>query len=706
MHKRFSSKGTQRTKSSKNLVFDPSKELGTGSPVVEAKEFFPGHQEFFFIFIMSADCFSFGIHLKNRLKDAILSLLSAHSLKGLERRLSRLQVFARFLGLLIFSPCWHEQGLMGGVKEAKVFSFDPGLPLFQLIESAWKERRLVITVPWVVEFLRMARWSPALRKSENFKRLLSLLLGIHYRITCGENESSDALSVNMQQVSLCFETLVGDIIGLERAVSIPAVSVVEQDALPIAPEASKPLDALDLRLSTSVLFTSNPHVEELFALLSSLTHKQTKPSGVSRKLTPYSIRGGMNGSSIDPLHSSVSTPSPMKSKRILASDITNDLGAELGRKHANSAILGKLVESFFHQHRDLKELCDFVVDQTLRNVATKLRVECVVPFLEKEMDVKSEIAGTDEGAQKDIEGRAIEASRTFLAMHVERSIRQSLDILCPPEIQPRVRDVATKLSISYAIRLGDATVDALVRLESKKLALDKGRQVKKEVTTAEPQGEDDDPSRKNQNEWIMFKDALSALRDALASRMWESRPDRMAIIVRNAKDVLPYSNGKGFEHVRGFLQTTESRSLPVLQWCLRNPPDDAQLCWRIAADYLGVISVLAETRMEDSREVFMTTVKEYFSAGESMDSFIELGLSDANEDCVFLCRLLARLMDVQIIPSARLQDSLIRALHGSNKGRDFCECFISQVHKRQDEGKVENEVSLAKLRQELENPDR
>ena len=120
-----------------------------------------------------------------------------------------------------------------------------------------------------------------LHKSEMIKRLLVLLVGIHHQISRDMNEASDNLSVNMQMVSLHFETLFGDIIGLDRAASLSIAAIVEPNTLAEETRKSKPLNASTLQLNNSLLFSSNPHIEKLFALLSSLTQNQAKLPGLS-----------------------------------------------------------------------------------------------------------------------------------------------------------------------------------------------------------------------------------------------------------------------------------------------------------------------------------------------------------------------------------------------------------------------------------------
>lgn len=636
----------------------------------------------------------------------MLNLVSSDATKGFEKRLSHLHLLSRFLGLLVFSPSWHESELPNGMQFDAILKFDPEIPLLGMVERAWKERHLVYTIPWVVEFLRMARWSPTLQKSETFKRLLGLLVGIHHQISRDMNEASDSLSVNMQMVSLYFEALFGDIIGLDRAASLSVANIMEPNTLAeVNLKSKQPLDASTLHLSNSLLFSSNPHVGELFALLSSLTQSQAKLSGSSRKLTPYSVGGGIASSS-DPLRSSNSiSASPIKSTRSNASGFRNDQVIRATGPDEHSAILAKLVDAFFHQHRDLKELCEFIVNQTLKVVAVRIRDECVIPFLKKRLCAMTETLGPGLNIAEKVEEEAIVASRSFLVAQLENNIPQTLALLCPPKIQPRVRDVAAKLSISHATQLGEATVDSLVHLESKKLGLDKAQKAKKMATISRTQSSQvDQRDTKDRLNFPALKDTVMTLRDALTNRTWERTPDQMAAIVKNAKEELSKWENGGLSSVRGFFGSIEHASVPLLQWSLQTR------AWRITADFLGLLSLLV-LKSEGSQSRFTMPVTTYFAENGQIDAFIEMGLDDGSErsatnpgELVFMAGLLVELINARIVPSVQLEAALLRSLHGCDKGRILCQHFISNIDEsRNGREEIEsNLMNLTRLRHELD----
>jgi hypothetical protein len=50
---------------------------------------------------------------------------------------------------------------------------------------------------------------------------------------------------------------------------------------------------------------------------------------------------------------------------------------------ATASIQAKLVDAFFHQHRDLKEICEFAVNRVLKNVSNRVASECIRPVFDE-----------------------------------------------------------------------------------------------------------------------------------------------------------------------------------------------------------------------------------------------------------------------------------------------------------------------------------
>ena len=147
-------------------------------------------------------------------------------------------------------------------------------------------------------------------------------------------------------------------------------------------------------------------------------------------------------------------------------------------------------------------------------------------------------AGTKEGDSLLDDRKCRSISNGLVACSMDP--KQTLALLCPPRIPPRVRDdVAAKLSISHAIQLWEATVDSQVHLESKKLLLDKGQKAKKQSAISRRQSlQVNEDVTEDRLKFLTLKSIVMTLRDALTNHTWERSPDLMAAVMRNAKEEL------------------------------------------------------------------------------------------------------------------------------------------------------------------------
>jgi hypothetical protein len=279
---------------------------------------------------------------------------------------------------------------------------------------------------------------------------------------------------------------------------------------------------------------------------------------------------------------------------------------------------------------------------------------------------------------------------------LETTIPESLAILCPPNIQPRVSDVAGKLSISHAIRIGESTIEALVQLESKKLSLDKARMSKKQAAASEAQTEPGKLDTRDQLKVAGAEDALVTLRNALANRLWERRIDCMAAVVSNAREALLNSENVHATSVRGILTALELGAVPLLQCCLKENSRDSRILWGVAKDFLGVMTLLLSESEAFSHEVFKTKVASYFSDEGPLDTLIELSLKNSGDarDQEKITGLLHDVVRVKLIPSAKLEVALIRALHSHDNGLILCQHFLSHADELSNGSNDESEKHL------------
>jgi hypothetical protein len=225
LHKRFSSKvGPSKGRSVQVLSVVKDEQ----SLEKEAHQFFPGHQEFFFIFLQAADSYNFGVHLKSRLVAGIKDLERQNELNGFQERLARQQLLAKFLGVLLFSPNWHPSGVSDVLKSASTEDLeiwtsvtDIPLPLCDFIENAQNEHRLFGTIPWILELLRMAKWDKISIQSRSIQSVVTKLTSLRNRIQTN-------LSPNLQLIAFCLESFVHEIGCLRFTHSLPLLPQSEQ----------------------------------------------------------------------------------------------------------------------------------------------------------------------------------------------------------------------------------------------------------------------------------------------------------------------------------------------------------------------------------------------------------------------------------------------------------------------------------------------
>ena len=156
---RFTSKSGQTNKSSRKLRID---QKGTSSSAkTMPQQSFTGHQEFFFLFLQAGDSYKFNMHMKRRLAQMITEMSAVNATKGLCEHISKTQMLAKFLGLLVFSSNWDfsdDNSSSDSIVEHEEVSNLSPINVKNCIESAWKHFRLIVVIPWVVQYLGMMKW--------------------------------------------------------------------------------------------------------------------------------------------------------------------------------------------------------------------------------------------------------------------------------------------------------------------------------------------------------------------------------------------------------------------------------------------------------------------------------------------------------------------------------------------------------------------
>ena len=157
LHMRFTSKSGQTNKSSRKLRIDQKGQSSNANNTPEQSFTERGHQEFFFLFLQAGDSYKFNIHMKRRLAQMITEMSAVNDTKGLCEHISKTQMLAKFLGMLVFSPNWNVSSCSVQAEVEDTTNLAP-INIKECIEIAWKQMRLVVVIPWVVQYLRMMKW--------------------------------------------------------------------------------------------------------------------------------------------------------------------------------------------------------------------------------------------------------------------------------------------------------------------------------------------------------------------------------------------------------------------------------------------------------------------------------------------------------------------------------------------------------------------
>lgn len=474
LHMRFTSKSGQKSKSSRKLSLD---QKGSSFNEDSPEQSFQGHQEFFLIVLQAGDSYRFNTHLKRRLAQSISEMSTANETKGLCLHIAKLQLLAKFLGLLVFSPKW---GLSseGGCDVSDSDSLPP-LDLKMQITNAWNNYRLVVVIPWVVKFLDMMRWDASSKKLPYYVQVFSLLRAINLRCSSGR---SHHLQNNMVMVRLQLDALFHDVVGLVATQNLPTAKLPLRSATPIPSDSSAAaiqsfnqpknlaFDSMPLWFSKQFLNSSIPYFEDLFQLLSDLTSNNIRPGNIcTKKVRPRSISlGALNSGqkyvSRISLGGDVS-PSPWSNSRP-------------GTPTDKNGIKERLIDSFFHQHKVLQELCEVIVDRVIKNASQTIKLSCIQPMFEKEgtnyeeyFNTSSKMSLGDYKKMLESLGDDCKAAGDKLVRDsFSQTIKGALTLLAPPDTDPHVLEIASSLATSHAIKLGEQIVRSAVSDEKNNLS--------------------------------------------------------------------------------------------------------------------------------------------------------------------------------------------------------------------------------------------
>ena len=482
LHQRFTSKvgvvgkANQRNKSSQRLSLDPASNdqnndnnnIGSGGKMTSPDYHFSGNQEFFFRFMNFVDSYAFSIHLRNRLVALVTKMWLSNDTKGIEQRIMKMQMLSKFLGVLAFSPNWIDDNIALGTSLTNGME-DVTTPFFEIkrfVEKGWHERRLIVTIPWVVSFIQMISWDESSVRRPYYREAFSLLRKIHKWCVETMLDGLNHHSPNILLLSLQLESLFSDVVGLGE---IECISSFELN-LPSDNSASA-LDDLYFGFSEPFILSLSTHLDDLQKLvmnLSSVGSNQAITHGTSKKLKPYVLSS----------YPSTMTLSLIGEKQLQETVTTNNSGS-LHQTGEEDKIIGKMIESFFHQHKDLQSICDFIIDLSLKSASkdlNKLGVDFKVKesyfhhFSNSAMPLPDPV-DIDWYLKmlRNVEVDTYEPAIQDFNQVINAYITNAIDTIFPPDINSQVKDIAKSICISHACRKGDSIVTSFIRVEVKKV---------------------------------------------------------------------------------------------------------------------------------------------------------------------------------------------------------------------------------------------
>jgi hypothetical protein len=350
----------------------------------------------------------------------LLSIQSAE--RGLEKRVCDLLLMGRFLGVVVFSPNWRSSNIdWNKIQPAATLDTlcqleSIGLRMPSLVQASWERGTTLTFVPWVTDLLKLAKWDTFSLASRPFRQVLANLRCIQQLVTTSNVKILHGQSMKM--VSFALETFFDETFTLAKMTSLPQSNLLIERKLD--PHV---LDAVHVSLNKSTIFVLNPNIESLFNVIKEISETRPKTTAVS----PRKVRPSLIGSSQIQL-TSIEDPETV--------DVC--LGAT-NNKNQHTSVKKRLLASFFHLHRDIKDICDFCLSSTIKSVTTAVLAD-IMTLSVREIKVKEGISILNH--RKEI----LRLSEKKLVERVHGMISDGINLFKPPNTHPKVIEIAIKVT--------------------------------------------------------------------------------------------------------------------------------------------------------------------------------------------------------------------------------------------------------------------
>ncbi|NXT70878.1 CDAN1 protein, partial [Chaetops frenatus] len=419
---------------------------------------FPGCQQFFRDFILSAGSYQFNQHLMDSLCLKILELngltLVEHEhgdgeadmeeqdeKKRFTVALLSLRVLAKFLGFLVFLPYRTAEQPTRDLQDSALALRNQTLPVLdvlKLLRQSIRDQRSILTIPWIVEYLSLVdHIAPFL---DYYRKVFGLLLQVYRLMVLSEDK----------EMSFLNKLLILAVLGwLFQVPSVPEelffTADDRQERFVMDTVASaQALDFVPL-VDQQLLYTCCPYLGELRKLLASFVAGS----------------GGKNGGFIRKI-----TPTAAESLAPKASVTQRKLQVELE-------------QAFFHnQPPSLRRTVEFVAERVGSNCVKHIKATLVAELVQRaeamlQDKVKEEDVNHDklleevcthlyeEGAQALIKGREFCKKKGPEAVRVLLPEETSVAVLSSAE------NIAVELATERACGWLSANIAALIKREVK-----------------------------------------------------------------------------------------------------------------------------------------------------------------------------------------------------------------------------------------------
>ncbi|KFW74991.1 Codanin-1, partial [Manacus vitellinus] len=261
---------------------------------------FPGCQQFFRDFILSAGSYQFNQHLMDSLCLKILELngltLVEHEHSDGEADMDEqdekkrftvvllsLRLLAKFLGFLVFLPYRTVEQPTRDLQDSALALRNQTLPILdilKLLRQSVRDQRSILTIPWIVEYLSLVdHIAPFL---DYYRKVFGLLLQVYRLMVLSEDKKMSFLN----------KLLILAVLGwLFQVPSVPEELFFTTDDrqerfMMDTVTSARALDSVPL-VDQQLLYTCCPYLGELRKLLASfVAGSGAKNGGFIRKITP------------------------------------------------------------------------------------------------------------------------------------------------------------------------------------------------------------------------------------------------------------------------------------------------------------------------------------------------------------------------------------------------------------------------------------